>query len=189
MLTPPTQALSKVFGLNVKENEGVMKCYLIESKGTVRVFRQEITLEDVIGSHEQVCDQSHSARVSTTSYHYHRKLGPNTEGPNVLIRGCQGEEFATVAELVAFYVSAARESLDEVQLSYPGSYLAVAEAEAVDAEGAEGVYGMAGPPAWQSVTVDLYGAPAQLFSPSLAINSNYIRPLSTPMISSPYQLQ
>jgi hypothetical protein len=47
------QALSKVFGLNVKANEGVMKCYLIESSGL-----------------------------------------------KVMIRGCDGEVFDTLTELV-----------------------------------------------------------------------------------------
>jgi hypothetical protein len=61
---------------------------LVMKERTVRGFRQKFTREDAIGSHAcslealllHACDQCHSSRVSTTSYHYHCKLCLNTEG-------------------------------------------------------------------------------------------------------------
>jgi hypothetical protein len=64
------------------------------SWGTVRVFRQNFTLEDAIGSHAVaplealsgvfVTDQCHSSRVSTFLTSSHCKLRPNTEGETAI---------------------------------------------------------------------------------------------------------
>jgi hypothetical protein len=67
-------------GAFVYDNDGADFTLKRWARGTVRVFRQNFTLEDAIGSSEQACDQCHSSRVSTLLTGLHCALRPHTEG-------------------------------------------------------------------------------------------------------------
>jgi hypothetical protein len=79
--------------------------YYVRENGVVFDFRSNVTLEDVIGSHEasRRVNQWHSARVSTFLTGWHCKLRPNTEGM-VTHQGMAIPSTARMLTILALYV-------------------------------------------------------------------------------------